>query len=279
MADDSLTNLSFSRIVKQLQWGPEYLDRIDSMSRPVSMGYGFALLAEGRGVRLGTPREGDSVFALVEKESGVAAAGRLPRLVKDEAVRVNIRRAIESMANDWFTWPRARKQTVKKLKRHFDPVLYEFMRIDRELGRFDLDPKNFSGEVLIFLKGMRGKSLESSPEAALVVAAAIYLGFKVNRVRCVSTQKAKDKVIEFQNEGKKRRIHFLDRALIKASMTGTRRPRMPSKGIPNIDRKPRRRKKDDIEVTGAVFDIELSSTVGVAGALAALGVNSTALFK
>lgn len=279
MKGDHSQRLNFSRIVKQLQWGPEYLDRIDSMSRPVSMGYGFALLAEGRGVRFGTPREGDSVFTLVDGESGVAAAGRLPRLKQSEAVRGNIRRAIESMANDWFTWPRARKQTVKRLRRHFDPVLYEFMRMENELARFDLAPEGFSGEVLVFLRKRRGESLESSPEAAMVVASAIYLGYQVNKLRFMSPARVKEKVVEFRNEGKKRQINFINRADAQASGPKARPSRRPSKGIPNIDVETRRGGKEGIEISGASLEIELSSSVGVAGALVALGLNSTTLLK
>lgn len=234
------------------------------------MGYGFALLAKGRGVRFSSPAEGDSVFTLVDEKSGVAAAGRLPRLEHGEIVRRNIRRSIESMANDWFTWPAARRQTVKKLKKDFDPVLYEFLRIEKELERFHIPLGRFGGEVFLFLRKKRGVSIESIAELAGIMTAAGYIGFSTKRIRHVSPAKARNKVLEFHNEGKKKksRLVFLGRA---EASKGTELPSRGSAGrIMRADTKSDRSEKDDVEVIGAGNGIEMSSTVRLADPLDAL---------
>ena len=169
---------TFHRTVKPLGWGPGYHGgKLDLSARPVRMGYGFALLGKGQGAVFGVPEIGDFAFVLRDSESGISAAGRLPRPIDRKGACGFIREFCEMIyLNRGYNL-----KTLSPMEKFFrgvangesfDPYDFEMKRLAAEFIGLRINAERLDGGIVSFADGSGRRSNGRHGTKALAGAAA-----------------------------------------------------------------------------------------------------------
>ncbi len=168
---------NFRHSIKPLVWGRAYESGLDLSSRPVAMGYGFALLGKGQGVVFDSPVPGDLAFILHDSNSGIFAASRLPELKDREETCAAIQKFCKTTHLGTWRTTRVPAGIVQFFGdiikgKLFDPYFFEMLRVAREFDNLGIEAGNLDGALVYFSKSSSRKPRLDQCAKALVGAAA-----------------------------------------------------------------------------------------------------------